>query len=109
MWPAPELQTQAMDCLAILGRMNFFSGLNKGTRVEIDTNRVHYKGLKLLGSTGSSVQDYARSLGLVETGQIKVSDVVSHRFGMGDALAAFDHALSGKGMKTLIFPQEERL
>ena len=107
--PAPELQVQALSCLARLGRMNFFSGLNKGTRVELDTNKVHYWGLKLLGSTGSSVEDYARALRLVETGKIRVTDVVTHRFGMGDAVAAFEHALSGKGMKTIIHPQEEKL
>ncbi len=105
--PAPELQIQALACLARLGRMNFFSGLNKGTRVELDSNKVHYWGLKLLGSTGSSVEDYARALQLVETGKIRVTDVVTHRFGMDDAVAAFDHALSGKGMKTIIYPQEE--
>ena len=107
--PAPELQEQALACLARLGRMNFFSGLNKGTRVELDTNKVHYWGLRLLGSTGSSVEDYARALRLVETGKIRVTDVVTHRFGMADAVAAFDHALSGKGMKTIIYPQEETL
>ena len=89
--------------------MNFFSGLNKGTTVEIDTNKVHYWGLKLLGSTGSSIQDYASALQLVESGQIKVTDVVTHRFGMADAVAAFDHALSGQGMKTILYPQEARL
>lgn len=107
--PAPELQVQAMAALARNGRMNFFSGLNKGTTVEIDTNKVHYWGLKLLGSTGSSVQDYASALHLVESGQIRVTDVVSHRFGMADAVAAFDHALSGKGMKTILYPQEVTL
>lgn len=107
--PASELQVQALSCLARLGRMNFFSGLNKGTRVELDTNKVHYWGLKLLGSTGSSVEDYSRALRLVETGQIRVTDVVTHRFGMGEAVAAFEHALSGKGMKTIIYPQEEKL
>lgn len=107
--PAPELQQQAMAVLARYGRLNFFSGLTKGSTVEIDTNKVHYWGLKLLGSTGSSVQDYARALQLVESGSIRVGDVVTHRFGMADAVAAFDHALSGKGMKTIIFPQEEKL
>jgi L-iditol 2-dehydrogenase len=107
--PAPELQVQAMAALARNGRMNFFSGLNKGTRVEIDTNKVHYWGLKLLGSTGSSIQDYASALQLVDSGQIRVTDVVSHRFGMADAVAAFDHALSGQGMKTILYPQEARL
>jgi threonine dehydrogenase-like Zn-dependent dehydrogenase len=107
--PAPELQSQAIACLARLGRMNFFSGLNKGSTVEIDTNKVHYWGLKLMGSTGSSIEDYARALRLVESGRIRVTDTVSHRFGMSQSVEAFDHALSGKGMKTILFPQEERL
>jgi threonine dehydrogenase-like Zn-dependent dehydrogenase len=107
--PAPELQVQAMACLARLGRLSAFSGLNKGTQVELDTNKIHYWGLRLHGSTGSSVADYARALGLVEAGQINVTELVTHRFGMADAVAAFEHALSGKGMKTIIYPQEERL
>ncbi|MFB2551920.1 zinc-dependent dehydrogenase [Ensifer soli] len=107
--PAPELQGQAMACLARLGRMNVFSGLAKGTRVELDTNKIHYWGIRLMGSTGSSVSDYAHALRLVETGKIRVRDIVTHRFGMDDAVAAFDHALSGKGMKTVLFPQEGHL
>ncbi len=105
--PAPELQSLAMSLLARHGRINFFSGLNKGTLVELDTNKVHYWGLKLLGSTGSSLDDYARSMKLVESGQIDVKRVISHRFGMHDAEYAFDHALAGKGMKTMILPQED--
>lgn len=105
--PAPELQGLALGLLARHGRMNFFSGLNKGTLVELDTNKVHYWGLKLLGSTGSSVDDYARSMKLVESGQIDVKRVISHRFAMPDSVHAFDHALAGKGMKTMILPHEE--
>lgn len=105
--PAPELQTLAMSLLARHGRINFFSGLNKGTLVELDTNKVHYWGLKLLGSTGSSLDDYARSMKLVASGQVDVKRVISHRFGMAEAEAAFAHALAAKGMKTMILPQEE--
>ena len=107
--PAPELQQQAMAALARYGRLNVFSGLSKGTKVEIDTNRIHYWGIKLLGSTGSSFEDYARAMNLVEAGSVSVTDIVTHRFGMDDAVAAFDHALSGKGLKTVIYPQEASL
>lgn len=107
--PAPELQGQAIACLARFGRLNFFSGLTRGTRAEIDTNKVHYWSLKLLGSTGSSLDDYARALALAETGKVDVRSIVSHRFGMEDAVQAFDHALSGRGMKTVILPQIERV
>jgi L-iditol 2-dehydrogenase len=105
--PAPELQGQAIACLARFGRLNFFSGLTKGSVAEIDTNKVHYWSLKLLGSTGSSLDDYARALALASANKVRVTDVVSHRFGMHDAVKAFDHALSGAGMKTVILPQAE--
>lgn len=107
--PSPELQGQAIACLARFGRLNFFSGLTKGVLAEIDTNKVHYWSLKLLGSTGSSLDDYGRAMRLAESGKISVTKGVSHRFAMPDAVAAFDHALSGRGMKTVIFPQLDRL
>ena len=87
--------------------MNFFSGLHKGSKVEIDTNKVHYWGLTLTGSTGSSIQDYARSMNLVASGAIDVRKTVTDRFPMSGAVDAFDHALAGNGMKTVINPQEE--
>ena len=106
--PAPELQTQAIEVLARYGRMNFFSGLIKGTKPQIDTNKVHYWGLTLTGSTGASIEDYLHAQRLVESGQIDVKRVLTHRFGMNDAVTAFEHALSGHGLKTLILPQEDK-
>jgi L-iditol 2-dehydrogenase len=105
--PARELQGQALACLARLGRMSVFSGLSRGTLAEIDTNKIHYWGLSVSGSSGASISDYARAMRLVEAGQIRVTDLVSHRFGIAHAAAAFDHALSGKGLKTVIYPQQE--
>lgn len=99
---SPELQPLAVQLLATHGRVNFFGGLKKGTRVEIDTNRVHYRGLKLLGTTGSSNEDYFRSMRLVADGRINLRDLVSHRFELGDINAAFAFAQSGQGMKTLV-------
>ena len=107
--PSEILQQQAIACLARFGRLNFFSGLATGIQPQIDTNKIHYWGLKLTGSTGSSVGDFARAMQLMETGQVSVVDVVTHRFAMNDAVAAFDHALSGQGLKTLILPQHNSL
>jgi L-iditol 2-dehydrogenase len=98
----PELQTQAIDMLATHGRVNFFGGLGKGVMVPIDTNRVHYKGLVLTGSTGSTHSDYFKSLMLIAEGRAEVGKVISHRFSLADTNAAFEHALSGEGLKTMI-------
>ena len=105
--PSEILQQQAIACLARFGRLNFFSGLAPGIQPEIDTNKIHYWGLRLTGSTGSSVGDFARAMQLMETSQVSVADVITHRFTMNDAVAAFDHALSGQGLKTLILPQHD--
>ncbi len=98
----PQLQTQAVELLATHGRVNFFGGLGKGVQVPIDTNRVHYKGLVLTGSTGSTHSDYFKSLMLIADGRAEVDKLISHRFSLAETNRAFDHALSGDGMKTMI-------
>jgi threonine dehydrogenase-like Zn-dependent dehydrogenase len=99
---APELQPLAVELLATHGRVNFFGGLAHGMTVPIDTNRVHYRGLKLTGTTGSSNEDYDRSLRLAATGKVNLKDIVSHRFDLSDIARAFETAASGKAMKTMI-------
>lgn len=99
---SPELQPLAVQLLARHGRVNFFGGLRKGTLVGLDTNRVHYWGLKLLGTTGSSNEDYFRSMQLVADGRIDLKSIVSHRYPLEEAPAAFEFARSGQGMKTLV-------
>lgn len=99
---SPELQPLAVELLATHGRVNFFGGLPKGTLAEIDTNRVHYRGLTLTGTTGSSNEDYYRSMQLVANGQINVRDIVSHRFPIDDIGAAFALAQTGTVMKSMI-------
>lgn len=103
--PSTELQQQAIGSLARFGRLNFFSGLAPGIKPEIDTNKIHYWGLRLTGSTGSSIGDFARAMQLMDAGQVSVADVVTDRFSLENAEKAFDHALSGKGLKTLILPK----
>lgn len=98
----PQLQTQAVELLATHGRVNFFGGLGKGVQVPIDSNRVHYKGLVLTGSTGSTHSDYYKSLMLIADGRAEVKKLISHRFSLADINDAFAHALSGEGMKTMI-------
>lgn len=99
---APELQPLAVELLATHGRVNFFGGLPKGTTVPIDTNHVHYRGLTLTGTTGSSNEDYDRSLRLAAEGQINLRDLVSHRFALPDIARAFETAMSGTAMKTMV-------
>jgi threonine dehydrogenase-like Zn-dependent dehydrogenase len=105
----PEIQTQAVELLATHGRVNFFAGLGKGVLVPVDTNRVHYKGLHLVGTTGSTHADYSKSLGLVSEGRIKLDKLITATYPLEDIEKAFDYAFSAEGLKTAIVFEEGEL
>ncbi|MGY3378401.1 L-iditol 2-dehydrogenase [Arthrobacter sp. TE12231] len=98
----PEVQAQAVQLLATHGRVNFFAGLGKAQTVPLDTNRVHYQGLTLTGTTGSSNSDYAESLRLVGERRLDLSPLVSQTFTLDDIEKAMAYAGSGQGMKAMI-------
>jgi threonine dehydrogenase-like Zn-dependent dehydrogenase len=97
-----EVQAQAIDLLATHGRVNFFAGLAKGVLVPIDTNRVHYKGLKLVGTTGSTNSDYAKCLSLVADGRAEVKKLVTKTFSLDEINQGFEYAGKGIGLKAVI-------
>ena len=98
----PGIQTAAVGLLAPHGRLNFFAGLGNARGVEIDTNRVHYKGLSLTGTTGSSNSDYRQALDLVQLGRIDLSSMVTSSFALADINEAFAYSASGAGMKAVV-------
>jgi len=107
---SPEVQTAAVELLATHGRLNFFAGLGQGGVVPIDTNRLHYKGLVLTGTTGSSNADYEQALALVGDGRARVEQLVSRTFAIDEINDALAHAASGQGMKAMVVfddPTEE--
>jgi L-iditol 2-dehydrogenase len=97
-----EVQAQAVELLATHGRVNFFAGLGKNTRVPMDTNRIHYKGLHLVGTTGSTNSDYFKCLALVGEGRVDLKKLASATFPLAEIKRAFEYAASGQGLKTLI-------
>jgi threonine dehydrogenase-like Zn-dependent dehydrogenase len=96
------VQAQAVQLLATHGRVNFFAGLGAGGTVEIDTNRVHYKGLTLTGTTGSSNADYLAALRLVGDRRVDLRPLVTGTFPLERIHEAMEHAASGAGMKATI-------
>jgi L-iditol 2-dehydrogenase len=89
--------------LAPFGRLCLFAGLPVGeSKVELDTNAIHYKNLILTGMTGGSPQDYRTALRLIEAHRVDVTKVVSHVFPVSEVGRAYEVALSGKGMKGVL-------
>lgn len=99
----PDLQKHALEIAAVHGRINFFGGLPKGKEeVTLNTNLIHYKELIALGTTGSSISDYYKSIQIIASGKINAKGLVSAKFRIEDTVKAFEFAAAGKGMKALV-------
>jgi threonine dehydrogenase-like Zn-dependent dehydrogenase len=101
--PAPEIQQLSVEIAAKLGRINFFGGLPRGREmVRLNTNLIHYNGLLVTGTTGASLAHYEQAVDLIERRRVDVESIVSRRFGIEQVAEAFEYALSGQGLKTIL-------
>jgi L-iditol 2-dehydrogenase len=101
--PAPDIQRLAVEMTAKLGRINLFGGLPKGKdQVSFNTNLIHYNGIILTGTTGASLAHHQNALELIVGGKIRTAPIISRRFNIEKIEQAFQYALSGEGLKTII-------
>lgn len=91
--PAKRAQESALDVAAVGGRINFFGGLPKqDPTIRFDSNKVHYKELIVTGTTACSTYDCLRASDIVNSGRIELASLVSGRFPLREATAAFEAA-----------------
>jgi L-iditol 2-dehydrogenase len=103
--PIHAAQESALELAAISGRINFFGGLPKDRPViNFDSNLVHYKELVITGTTACSTADCWQAVQIVNSGLVDLSDVVSKRFPLKDALMAFAAAEDRKSLKIVLEP-----
>jgi threonine dehydrogenase-like Zn-dependent dehydrogenase len=106
--PVHAVQQQAVHLASKLGRINLFGGLPKDrSRVELDTNVIHYKGLVVTGTTGASLADLETAVNLIVRKKIDVGSLVSRTYPIEQAEEAFEFAKSGEGLKTLFTFEEQ--
>jgi L-iditol 2-dehydrogenase len=104
--PAHEAQEMAPQLASLGGRINFFGGLPKTQpTIQLDSNLVHYKELVLTGTTGCSTGDCRRAWELVESGAIDLRPLISDRYPLREAAAAFSAARSRSGLKVILQPE----
>lgn len=98
-------QEQALRAVARGGRVSFFGGLPKDKPViAVDSNLVHYRELTIVGANGSSPADNAEALRLIATGEVPVSDLITHTLPLDRVLDAFGIVARGEAIKVTIEP-----
>jgi L-iditol 2-dehydrogenase len=87
------------------GKVSFFGGLPKDAPfINCDANIVHYKEVTLFGANGSSPQQNLDALNMIASGEVKVSDLITHKVKLEDVQSAIDAVLSGEAIKVVVNP-----
>ena len=103
--PVALAQAQALELAAPGGRINFFGGLPRdSSRVELDTNLIHYKELIVTGTTANTNADCSRAVELITSGRIDTAALIGARVPLSEADRAFETAREGRVMKVVIEP-----
>ncbi len=83
------------------GWINLFGGSPPGSLLPLDPNLIHYNELFLTGTQNATVEHYRRALELLSV-MPQACQLVTHRFGIQDALQAFQTRLELQGLKAVV-------
>jgi L-iditol 2-dehydrogenase len=104
----PETWEQAVDMVRNGGLVNFFGGPENGTKVQFDTNRLHYGDLTLKATFHHTPEICRRAFALITEGHFQADRFITGHVPLSDLKVAFaqllDRGNHGNSIKTAIVP-----
>jgi L-iditol 2-dehydrogenase len=105
---SPATWEWAVDMVRKGGVVNLFVGPPSGTKVQLDTNRVHYGDITLKASFHHTPATCRTAFGLVASGRFKCAEYITGRAGLDEVPGLFARMMSRDGgsreIKTAVFP-----
>ena len=101
----PQVWQWAVDMVRRGGAVNFFGGCASGTKVELDTNRLHYSELTLRATFHHTPESVRRAFALIAEKKIKSTDYVTGEAPLSKLKQVLQQMLDrGNQIKTAIIP-----
>jgi len=101
--PSLEVNGAALDLAAPGGRINWFAGLPKtDSTAAFDTNIVHYKELRITGTTACSTSNCRSATEIISSGRLDVMPLVTRTRPISEAPAEFVIAKDHTSLKTVL-------
>jgi L-iditol 2-dehydrogenase len=104
----PATWEWAVDMVRKGGLVNFFGGPPSGTKVALDTNRLHYGDITLKASFHHTPATCRTAFELVKSGRFKCAEYITARIGLDEVPAMFARMMTRNGgsreIKTAVFP-----
>ena len=96
---------QSIQMVRSRGTVVWFAGFPRPSDLHIDANTIHYKGIRLTGTSGSTNRHTHRILAYLRSRRLKVEPIISHRLGFADARQALELAANQRdALKIVLRP-----
>ncbi len=107
--PVAETQAQAVQIVRKRGKVILFGGLPKANpMVTLDSNRIHYGEIEVVGAFSYHPTVHARALDLIHRKVIDADLLVTHTFALPEVGKAFAAAAGGAALKVVVVTEEDR-
>jgi L-iditol 2-dehydrogenase len=101
----PAAWQQAIEMVRKGGTVNFFGGCAAGTKVELDTNRLHYNDITLKATFHHTPGTARRAFDLITSGRFKCREYITGRARLQDIGDVFRKLMDrSSDIKTAIIP-----
>ena len=101
----PEAWEWATEMVRKGGTVNFFGGCATGTKVQLDTNRLHYSEITLKATFHHTPDTVRRAFGLIAEKKIRSTDYITGEAPLSRLQQVLRHMLNRNGdIKTAIIP-----
>ncbi len=101
----PEAWEWAIDMVRKGGTVNFFGGCASGTKVALDTQRLHYSEITLKATFHHTPETVRRAFALISERKIKATDYITGEAPLSRLHQVLRHMMNRNGdIKTAIIP-----
>src|SRR5262249_8327997 len=89
----PEAWQWALDMVRKGGTVQFFGGCASGTKVELDTNRIHYSALRMLATFHHTPRAIREAFALISEKRVRPTDYITGRAPLAELPQVFRHMM----------------
>lgn len=100
----PEVWEQAVEVTRKAGTVVLFGGCEPGTSFRVDTRRMHYEELMLIGVFHHTPRHIREALGLLEQGLVNTKVLLTHQMALSSLPEAFELIARGEAIKVALTP-----
>ncbi|MDR0726276.1 MAG: alcohol dehydrogenase catalytic domain-containing protein [Prevotellaceae bacterium] len=108
--PAAAPQEQALELVRKQGNVMLFASLPAGkSMLNIDSRLIHYKELRVLGSSDSTPEHVRKAVEILSSKSFPAEAIVTHRLPLDGIEQAFELMRSGESLRVTLIPGKAKL